>query len=244
METPTVCLYVDSQNVKLSQSEAQTLLRFVNAIGQLLRKNLYYNSQCHDQNSAKKVWESCGLICIDVPCRLKNSADNQLFVDCIDDNSKLSPNLVVIVSGDGDFLSLVDTLQKLNKTVIVIARKGNVKQKLIENADRFYFIDELPDLTDGNHIVYENAVQCLIEAIKNATSRGQHTTFSAIDQLMREDQNFPKYQGVSSIYKKNGKKFTHFSKFIHAVAQDNLVCVQNSGKFQEVQLLNANQCAA
>lgn len=245
----TISMYIDAQNVQPNQSEARALLSFVSAKGQLICKKLYYNSQCSDQNLSKKRWESCSLTCVDVPCPLKNSADNQLIADCLDDNLILSPNLFVIVSGDGDFLSLVNTLEQLNKKVIVIARKGNVKQKLIKNAKVFHFIDELPeisysDLPQGTQVVYEDAVLCLIEAIKIAVSRSQRTTFTEIDRLMRQNQNFPKYQGVSSIYGRNGKKFTRFKQFIDAVAQDGTVRVQNSGTCQEVLLLKANQCAA
>ena len=245
----TISMYIDHQNVNLSQSEARALLRFASAKGQLVCKKLYYNSQCSDQNLAKKLWESCALTCVDVPCPLKNSADNQLVADCISDNSNFYPNLFVIVSGDGDFLGLVNTLQQLNKKVIVIARKGNVKQKLIENANEFHFIDKLPeisysDLSQGTQVVYEDAVLCLIEAIKIAVSRSQRTTYTKIDRLMRQNQDFPKYQGVSSICGRNGKKFTRFKQFIDAVAHDGTVRVQNSGTCQEVLLLKANQCAA
>ncbi|WP_272938939.1 NYN domain-containing protein, partial [Fischerella thermalis] len=43
-----------------------------------------------------------------------------------------SPNIVILVSGDGDFANSVSVLRQLGKKVIVIARKGNLKKQLKE----------------------------------------------------------------------------------------------------------------
>ena len=242
-------IYIDAQNVRLNQSEARALLSFAQAKGQLICQKLYYNSQRSDQNLAKKLWESCGLSCVDVPCSLKNSADNQLVADCISDNSALSLNLFVIVSGDGDFIHLVNTLQQLKKTVIVIAKEGNIKQKLIKKANEFYYIDKLPEIScsvppNKTQVVYEDAVRCLLETINIAVSKGQLTTLTVLDGLMRKNKNFPQYQGVSCICERNGKKFTSFKQFINTAAQDGAVRVQNSGKCRKVLLPKTNQLAA
>lgn len=70
-----------------------------------------------------------------------------MIADCLEDvDNKLSPDLVILVSGDGDFVKLVSTLQKLGKNVIVFGQRGNVKQKLKELADEFHFVDELSQL--------------------------------------------------------------------------------------------------
>jgi len=249
MKEPSVSLYIDYQNVRLTQLEINNLLNYARAKGSLARKKVYYNSQCPDQSSVQKLFANYDLDCIDVPCPLKNSSDNQLLADCIQDALVLSPNVFIVVSGDGDFLSLVRILQKLNNQVLIVGRKGNVKQKLIESANEFCFIDQLPELLcldpcDSSRITYEEAIQCLIEAINAATASGRSPQFSAIDQLMRKSQKFPGYRGVTSIWRRNGKKFTCFKQFAESVAKDGLVCIKTRGRSQEFQLLQTNLLAA
>lgn len=249
MKETSVSLYIDYQNVRLTQLEINNLLNYAKTKGSLIRKRVYYNSQCPDQFSVKKLFADYDLDCIDVPCPLKNSSDNQLVADCIQDASAISPNVFIIVSGDGDFLSLVRILQKLNNQALIVGRKGNVKQKLIESANEFCFIDQLPELLysePGNpsKITYEEAIQCLIEAINAATVSGRCPQFSAIDQLMRKSRKFPGYRGVSSIRSRNGKKFICFKQFAESVAKDGLVYIKTQGKSQESQLLQVGFLAA
>jgi predicted nuclease of predicted toxin-antitoxin system len=267
-----VSVYIDYQNVKLTKLEINNLLNYAKAKGSLVRKRVYYNSQCPDQLSVKKIFAHYGFDCIDVPCSLKNSADNQMVADCIQDVSQspkildISENepetlmqqdadincrrcLFIIVSGDGDFLGLSRILQELKNQVVIVARKGNVKQKLIESASEFHFIDKLPELLcsdvhDSSKMIYEEAIQCLLEAIKAATVNGKCPRFSLIDQLMRRSQKFTGYQGVSSIWTRDGKKFTCFKQFAESAAKDGLVGIKTQGKSQEFQLLESNFLAA
>jgi hypothetical protein len=150
-QKPSVALYWDFQNVCLNQKKVNSVLDFANSKGHLIYKKVYYNSQCKNQASTKGKLESLGFHCVDVPCPLKNSADNQLKSDWIDDvSNNLSPDIFILVSGDGDFTNSVQLVKKLGKKVIVVAQKGNVKQKLKASSDKFHFVDELPKLVEDN----------------------------------------------------------------------------------------------
>jgi len=245
-----VAIYWDLQNVWLNQEQVNSLLEFANSKGCLIFQKVYYNSLCKNQAFAKDKRESLGFRYVDVPCPLKNSADNQLKSDLIDDiSSNLSPDIVILVSGDGDFASSVQILQKFCEKSIIIAQQGNVKQKLKEIADEFYFVDELPKLVEyktspktasiQSKITYEDASECLLEAIKTALSQGKRTLFNSLDKLMRNSQRFPNYQGVSSILKPDGKAFSQFGKFVDAVVKDGKIRMQN----QEVFLVEVEQTA-
>lgn len=244
-----VFIYWDYQNAKLSLEEAKLLLVFAKSKGRLIGKNIYYNSQCKDQAAAKDNLDSVGYTCFDVPCPLKNSADNQLIADCLENiHSNLSPDKVILVSGDGDFVKLVLNLQKLGKQVIIFAQTGNVKQKLKELADEFYFIDKLPELNEKKNqpqttsvkspINYNEAIEYLIKAINTALSQGKRTGFGYIDNLMR--QNCTSYQGFPSIQTPDGKKFKSFSQFINTAVKDGKVQKQN----QELFLIELDRLAA
>ena len=254
-QKPLVSLYWDLQNVYSMQEQCNLLLAFANSKGHLIGKKVYYNSQCKNQGSAKDKLKSLGFNCIDVPCPLKNSADNQLLADCIEDvNNHLSPDRIILVSGDGDFAKLVLTLQNLGKNIIILAQRGNVKQRLIELVkDDFHFVDELPHLVEDkskpqttslqSQIAYKDAIECLIEAIKTALSKGKRTEYGSIGKLMRGSQRFPNYHGVSSIRKHDGTTFSNFSKFVDAAIADGKVRVQTAGKYQELFLITEDRLA-
>ncbi|MEH1937022.1 MAG: NYN domain-containing protein [Nostoc sp.] len=244
-----VGIYYDFQNVYLSQEQARLLLAFANARGSLIIRRVYYNSLFENQASAKENLQQIGFKCEDVTCSLKNSADNQLKSDLIDDvYNNQSPNIVILVSGDGDFANPVQLLQEKGIYVIIFAQRGNVKQKLKERADEFHFVDELPQLVSNNtqpqttciefQINYNEAVECLIESTKTSLSQGKRTVFGYIDKLMR--QRCHRYQGFSSISMPDGKKFKNFSQFIDAAVRDDKVKKQG----QELFLIEFDKLAA
>lgn len=255
-QKPSVSLYCDLQNVYLTQELANLLLAFATSKGCLICKNVYYNSQCKNQASVKDKLKNLAFKWIDVPCPLKDSADNQLIADCIEDvENHTSPDIVILVSGDGDFAKLVSILQKLDKKVIIFAQRGNVKQRLIDLVkDDFHFVDDLPHLVADKaklhstsvqlQITYKEASECLIEVIKLALSQGKRTRFSLIDNLMRRSQRFPNYQGVASIRKHDGGTFSCFSKFVAAAVADGKVRIQTVGKLQELFLIEEDRLAS
>jgi len=145
-------------------------------------------------------------------------------------------------------VNLVRNLQKLGKKVIIFAQAGNVKQKLKELADEFYFIDKLPELVDKKtksqttsiefKINYNEAIKCLTKAITTTLSQSKRTEFSYIDKLMR--QHCVSYQGFSSIHTPDGKKFKSFGQFVDAAVRDGKV--QKLG--QELFLVELDKLAA
>ena len=238
---PLVSIYVDLQNAYSIKHLGSVLLEFVKFQGSLIDAKVYYNSLCAAQVSAKDQLQSLGFKCIDVPCPTKNSADNQLMVDCLDDiYSNRPPDTVILVSGDGDFVNWVRNLKDCGKKVIVFAQRGNVKQKLKELVGSdFYFLDELPSLIAAKtqqqienvqcHLTYNEAVEYLIEAIKTALSKGKRTGLGFINHLML--QLFPKYQGVTSVCQHQGKTFSRFSELVKAAVKDGKIRLQNQQLF-------------
>jgi len=239
----------DFQNVYLSQEQTRLLLAFAITKGSLISRRVYYNSLFETQASAKEKLQRIGFKCEDVTCSLKNSADNQLKSDLIDDvYNNHSLEIVILVSGDGDFANLVKFLQEKGIYVIIFAQRGNVKQKLKELADEFHFVDELPQLVNNKtqpqttyiefKINYNEAVEYLIESIKTSLSQGKPTVFGYIDKLMR--QRCHRYQGFSSISMSDGKKFKSFGQFVDAAVRDGKV--QKQG--QQLFLIELDKLAA
>ncbi|MDZ8185626.1 MAG: NYN domain-containing protein [Nostoc sp. ChiSLP02] len=248
-QQPKIGIYCDSENVYLSQELADLLLTFANARGSLISRKVYYNSLFQNHACVIKNLQKIGFKCEDVTCSLKNSADNQLKSDLIDDvYNNQSPDIIILVSGDGDFVNPVKFLQDKQKNVIIFAQRGNVKQKLKDCADEFHFIDELPQLVSNktqpqtntvkSEIHYNDAIEYLTKAINNALDQKKRTGLGYINNLM--SNLFPEYRGVSSIHKPDGKKFKNFSQFVNAAVNDGKV--QRQG--QELFLIKFNKLAA
>jgi uncharacterized LabA/DUF88 family protein len=260
-------IYVDNQNVKVTLELANLLLVSAKMQGRVVQAKVYDFWPDTTPKSAHKNLENLGFQCLGVSSGIKDCADYQLVFDCISDLDDRWPDSIILVSGDGDFLSLVNHLKKIGIKAIVFARRGNVKKSLMESADEFHFIDELPELVDienesersetqtilagsqavfpsetppdtsVHYITYDEAVQSLIEAIHTALSEGRATRFTYIDTLMRHNPNFPTYQGVASIQKPDGSQFAKFGEFIQAAIADGKVRLKENKKIQEVTLV-------
>ncbi len=225
----TVSIYWDYQNVQ-KEDKANSLIDFAKSKGNLIIKKVYLNLDCEKQAAGKTLFETNGYTCVNVPCPLKNSADNQLKSDLIDDICDCLSDIVIIVSGDGDFSKLVKLLKRQGKYVVVLAQKGTVKQLLKEQAHEFYFIDELPkigqkEVKSKSQIDYQQAVTYLIKAIKTALTKGKAAALGYINNLMLE--LFPNYQGVSCIRTLDGKQFKSFVQFVDTVVKDGKVKRKN-----------------
>ncbi|MBW4479096.1 MAG: NYN domain-containing protein [Tolypothrix brevis GSE-NOS-MK-07-07A] len=233
-----VSIYCDLQNVLSIKKQADFLLSFAQSKGRIDCKNLYHNSQHKNQVDAKNNLKSLGFNCVDVPCSLKNSADNQLIADCIKQVAlKPSPDIIIFVLGDRDFAGLICVLLSLGKKVIIFAQRGSASQTLIKlvGNDNFHFVDELPQLIVEKNLLqissinspinYNEAIEYLVKAIKIALSQGKSTVLGYINSLMRE--HFSNYQGVSCIRTLDGKKFSRFGKFVDAAVKEGKVRMQN-----------------
>ena len=239
-EKTFLAIYVDFQNVKLTAYQAGSLMHFANQFGYLSNQKVYADWQIESKNAAVYFHE-LGFECLNVPSNKKNNVDNKLIADC----ERELANIIFLVTGDGDFTNLVKSLKFNDKKVIVFYQSSIVNQKLRQSADAAYSVDKLPELV-GNiaPINYKDAIQCLIEAINVAITQGKPTRYPLIDQLMRQNKQFPNYQGVSSIHKHDGTTFTKFSKFVEAVKAEGKIQVRSVGKIQELYLIEKDIKAA
>jgi len=242
-EETSSAIYVDFQNTKLTAHQAKFLVCFANQIAQIGRvgnKKVYADWKIESKDSAV-YFHNLDFECLNVPSNKKNNVDNKLIADC----EREVADIIILVTGDGDFTNLVKSLKSKAKKVIVFYPPCIVNQNLIQSADAAYSVEKLPDLV-GNKaqilellpkISYKDAIQCLIEAIDVAVKQGKPTRDPLIDKLMRDNQQFPNYQGVSSIRKPDGTTLSKFSKFVEAVKAEGKVQVRTVGKLKELFLV-------
>lgn len=71
---------------------------------------------------------------------LKGNCDTDIVVDAVSSMSEY--DTAVIMSGDSDFISLVNLLRGKGKKVIIISTRGHVAKDLIAAADHYVAIDK------------------------------------------------------------------------------------------------------
>ncbi len=116
-----VGIYWDTQNVFLTSEQAVNLLDFGKTKGSVIRKKAYYNSLFENQAFVKNQLQKIGFHCDDVTCFVKNSADNQLKSDLMDDIYDYQYlDIIILVSGDGDFVNPINKIKTKKLSFLLI----------------------------------------------------------------------------------------------------------------------------
>ena len=137
---------------------------------------------------------------------IKNSVDIHLVIDAMrmlysHDNI----DTFVFVTGDRDFIPLMNAIRQFGKECIVIGVAESASSHLAQSADEFYFYHQLAEDIAPN-IQTKDPYEALVEAIHRARERNSEPTFATLKLLMQE------IMGAfdQSRYKnKDGKNFLH-----------------------------------
>lgn len=139
-----VSIFWDCQNVRFSVDMIQLLLDFLVSKYGSLKHQFAYSDWTEGAKNFALVIHHLRFKCIHVASPEKNSVDNELIFDCKNyaHENRLAP-IVVLISGDGDFVELVKYLKKEGKRVIVVGRQKTTSKKLIQVADEFHAIEAI-----------------------------------------------------------------------------------------------------
>ncbi len=137
-----VAIYWDFENVRVPH-QAKCLIDFAHLRGDVVTKKVY-SHWWRETWLSKGELDRYGFERIDVKEEFRDSADLKLKFDCRAELlSNLSPDVIILVSGDKGFASLVRELRLHGKQVIVFGRRDVTSYKLIGLADEFHFAEEL-----------------------------------------------------------------------------------------------------
>ena len=116
----------------------------------------------------------------------KNGADIKLTIDALEIAIKnANINAFTIISGDSDFLPLIQKLREYGKYVIVLASENSTSSLIIKNCDRFISYDTLANLRkDEKEILY--AVQLLDKTLKVIEEKGEKSNISSLKIRMQQ----------------------------------------------------------
>ncbi len=137
-----VSIYWDFENGRVPH-QAECLMDFAQSRGDVVTKKVY-SHWWRETSKSKHVLARCGFERIHVWEKGKNSADRKLKSDCLAElDSSWSSDIIIIVSGDGGFASLVRELQLHGKQVIVFGRQDVTSRKLERWANELYSAEDL-----------------------------------------------------------------------------------------------------
>jgi hypothetical protein len=138
----------------------------------------------------------------------------------------------VFVTGDRDFIPLMNAIRQYGKECIVIGVAEAASSHLAQSADEFHFYHQLSD-----DVVPQNSTQdpyeAIVKAIELARERGNEPTFATIKLLMQEimgsfDQS--KYKN------KDGRHFSKFKDFVREAERRGKIQLFSSGTVNMVLL--------
>ncbi|MHA1769703.1 MAG: NYN domain-containing protein [Candidatus Thorarchaeota archaeon] len=184
-----------------------------------------------------------------VPMGKKNSVDVMIAVDCIAtcwEHPEIG--VYVIVSGDKDYISMVNYLKAHGRHVVIVGPSETSSEHLQLSASEFFSFEDLAEddvlpATDSELktgiISYEDALQCLGEAIESAKDQGKVTRYPIIDSMMRLNKEF-EYRGYASIVRSDGSRFSSFGGFIKEAERDGACVTFSTGEFAEIFLPGEN----
>lgn len=161
---------------------------------------------------------------------IKNSVDIHMCIDAIKTLYGY-PNIrtYVLVTGDRDFIPVVNTIRQYGKFASVIGVGGAASSHLAQSADDFVLYEHLMDqeVKEAPADVYDG----LVEAIHLARQRDNVSTMATLKLLMMEIQgSFDEKEHRSS----EGKPFTKFKDFVKEAEKRGLVQIFTSGTVHEV----------
>jgi uncharacterized protein (TIGR00288 family) len=164
---------------------------------------------------------------------IKNSVDIHLCIDAIKTLYGY-PNIgrYVLVTGDRDFIPVVNTMRQYGKYVVVIGVGGAASSHLAQSADEFILYEHLLDVEEEEEEkAPPDVYDALVEAIHLARQRDNVSTMATLKLLMMEilgsfdERDYRDAQG---------KSFTKFKDFVREAERRGLVQIFTSGTVHEV----------
>lgn len=162
---------------------------------------------------------------------IKNSVDIHLCIDLMRSLYE-HPHIetYILVTGDGDFLPLVNTIRQRGKKAVVLGVAGASSSQLAQAADEFIIyrslLDEGTKAKEGR-----DPYQTLVEAVHMARKRGIVCTLASLKLLMVEIMG----QFDEGDYRDTRRRsFSKFKDFVKEAERRNLVQVFTSGSANEV----------
>lgn len=137
-----VALYLDYENIP-DVEFVMNCIDFARSLGRVVIQNAY-TTQWNESRYAGNYLRKLGFCLVNAIFKIKNSVDYKCMSDCLTAvQAKSSPDIFILVTGDGDYAQILNILKKdYKKQTIVFSRRGSESKRLMKIANEFYFTDE------------------------------------------------------------------------------------------------------
>lgn len=255
-EKAQIAIFWDYENIKVMAEGinvplAEALLLYSKSIGHPYIKRVYGDWAKTNKTIIQALY-SLGFEPIQVSMGKTNSVDVKIAVDCLD-TAILHHilNCFIIITGDKDFIPVVNWLKAHQKEVIIISKPENVSEHLLMSADKFISLEEISkkfneedvqtsETEEISPLEFGKVVKFLIETIEKIRDQGKSTRYGVVDNYMRSNLDFD-YNGASSVLQRDKSgTFKSFTKFIEAVEEVGKIKTETIEGFKEIFLIEEN----
>lgn len=226
-DTKVIALYVDFENIEIGlQKQYKTKFQIEPIINKLSEIGVIRVRKAYaDWVKNKDYRESLlnyGIELIEKPSlntEGKNGADIKLTIDAVETAiTNENINTFAIVSGDSDFLSLIQKLRENGKYVIILSGEAFTSKLIIKNCDEFISYEIIASIQrseDKKETTLQkelsNAIDLLRDALRLLEDEGKQLDYAGIKtKMLQIDPTFTE--------KKIG--FSSFGNFIKSVSDN------------------------
>ena len=140
-----VAMFIDWENMHgfiRGKANISALKEVAEGYGRLVLAKAYADWREQRFQRDSQVLYQIGIEPIYVPTGFKNNADVKLSTDCID-LAYRNPSIdtYILVTGDGDFVHVANTLRPMGKRVVAIAQSNNASSRLGDLVDTLLIYD-------------------------------------------------------------------------------------------------------
>lgn len=170
----------------------------------------------------------------------KNAVDMYMAIDAMDVlHSRKNVGAFVLLTGDSDFLPLINAVRREGKDVIAIGVDGSTSSHLVQSVDEFILYSQVSNLpSDSPRKKPQDIYEGLVFAIKELYANNKSTVLPNVKMAMVElmggfDET--KYSDTK------GRRYQKFKDFVQEAEKRGLVRLVTTGTVNEVFLPEEKQ---
>ncbi|MBC7472160.1 MAG: NYN domain-containing protein [candidate division SR1 bacterium] len=193
-----VSVFIDAANLYHSSSVAKLKIDFIQVIKwfkshcKLKNANFYTAYDIEDQKQMEFLQdlEYNGYNMIKKPLKIfenskKGNMDIEIAVDCFTQQNLY--DIIILISGDGDFSYLMQTLERLGKQTVVIGVGGFTSYELHKEVNEYFFFNRIRSVWQAQKIVGDNIINN-IPSVLLPKSTDPNSELQNVQKIVRPDR--------------------------------------------------------
>ncbi len=163
----------------------------------------------------------------------KNAVDMYMAIDAMDVlHNRRNVDTFILLTGDSDFLPLVNAIRRAGNRVIAIGVDGSSSSHLGQSVDEFIFysqVSPLPNMQPQKRI--KEPYEALAEAIRQLQTEGRSSVLPNVKMMMAELMGgFDERKHTDS----KGRRFQKFKDFVQEAERRGIARLVTTGTVNEV----------